>query len=126
MTKFKLLTLPLAFAIALAGGSALADGDATAGKKVFNKCKACHALEAGKKKIGPSLHGVFGRKAGSVDGFKYSKAMKVSDIVWDEESLEKFLAKPKTFLPGTKMVFAGLKKDDQRENLIAYLIQATK
>ncbi|MDH3596119.1 MAG: cytochrome c family protein [Rhodospirillales bacterium] len=126
MTKFKLLKLPLAFAIALVGGSALADGDATAGKKVFKKCQACHALEAGKKKIGPSLHGIFGRKAGSVDGFKFSKAMKASDIVWDEENMDKFLAKPKTVLPGTRMVFAGLKKDDQRKNLIAYLMQATR
>jgi cytochrome c len=126
MTKLKLLTLPLALALALASGSALAGGDAAAGKKVFKKCKACHALEAGKKKIGPSLHGIFGRKAGSVDGFKYSKAMKASDVVWDEENLDKYITKPKKFMPGTKMVFAGLKKEAQRANVIAYIKQETQ
>ncbi len=126
MTMFKPVTLFMAFAFALAGAPVLAGGDAAAGKKVFNTCRACHSLETGKKKIGPSLHGVFGRKAGSVDGFKYSKAMKASNVVWNEETLNKFLAKPKAFMPGTRMVFAGLNKDDRRKNLLAYLAQASK
>ena len=100
MTKFELLTLPLAFAFALAGGSALADGDATAGKKVFNKCKACHALEAGKKKIGPSLHGVFGRKAGSVTDYGYSDAVRMSPVVWTAETLDRWLENPQELIPG--------------------------
>ena len=107
-------------------GLAQAEGDAAKGKKVFNKCKTCHSLEAGKKKIGPSLHGLFGRTAGSVEGFKYSDAMVESGIVWDEETIELFVTKPKDMMPGTKMVFTGLKKEDQREDLIAYLMEATK
>lgn len=107
--------------LTMASGAALADGDAAAGKKVFNKCKTCHALEAGVNKIGPSLAGVIGRAAGTVEGFKYSDAMQGSGITWDEETLDKYLADPKGFIPGNKMAFAGLKKEDERENVIAYL-----
>jgi cytochrome c len=107
-------------------GLAQAEGDAAKGKKVFNKCKTCHSLEAGKNKIGPSLHGIFGRTAGSVEGFKYSDAMAESGIVWDEETIELFVTKPKDMMPGTKMVFTGLKKEDQRKDLVAYLMEATK
>ncbi len=110
------------FAAVIAFASpAFADGDAAAGEKVFNKCKACHTLEEGKNKVGPSLHGVFGRKAGSVDGFKYSKAMTDFGVTWDEGELKKFLADPKGVVPGTRMTFAGLKKEDEIENVIAYL-----
>ena len=116
----------LLLALMLATGPALAEGDAAAGKKVFNKCKTCHALEAGKKKLGPSLHGVFGRKAGMVEGFKYSQAMKDSGIVWDAATIDAYLLKPKEYIPGNKMVFAGLKKDKDRENLVAYLKEATQ
>ncbi len=114
-------TLALAFAAALGSGAALAEGDAEAGKKVFKKCKTCHTFDPGKKKIGPHLKGVVGRKAGSVEGYKYSKAMAGADITWDEASLDKFLTKPKKFLKGTKMSFAGLKKEAQRADVIAYL-----
>ena len=114
-------TLALAFAAAIGGGAALAAGDAAAGEKVFKKCKTCHSFDPGKRKLGPHLKGVVGRKAGSVEGFKYSKAMAGSDITWDEASLDEFLKKPKAFLKGTKMSFGGLKKDDQRADLIAYL-----
>ena len=107
-------------------GLAQAEGDAAKGKKVFNKCKTCHSLEAGKNKIGPSLQGLFGRTAGSVEGFKYSDAMVESGIVWDEETIELFVTKPKDMMPGTKMVFTGLKKEDQRKDLVAYLMEATK
>ena len=113
--------LALAFAAALGSGPALADGDPAKGKKVFNKCKTCHTLMAGKKKIGPHLEGIMGRAAGSVEGYKYSKAMKESGITWDEESLDAYLRKPKEYVKGTKMAFAGLKKEGDRENLIAYL-----
>ena len=107
-----------------AGQPAMADGDADAGKKVFNKCKTCHALEAGKNRVGPSLAGVFGRGAGLAEGFKYSDAMKSSGVTWDEAALDAYLADPKGFMPGNKMVFAGLKKDDEREDVIAFLKQA--
>jgi cytochrome c len=92
---------------------------------VFNKCKTCHSFDPGKKKIGPHLQGIIGRKAGSVEGYKYSKAMKAADIVWDEANLDKYLTKPKAFVKGTKMSFAGLKKEAQRQDLIAYLKEAS-
>ncbi len=114
-------TLALVFAAALGSGAALAEGDAEAGKKVFKKCKACHSFDPGKKKIGPHLKGVVGREAGSVEGYKYSKAMAAADITWDEANLDKFLTKPKAFLKGTKMSFGGLRKEAQRADLIAYL-----
>ena len=95
--------------------------DAGNGKKVFKKCVACHSLQEGKNKIGPSLYNLLGRKAGSVDGYKYSKAMKNSDVVWDEESLDKFLTKPRKFIKRTKMSFRGIKKKSLRDNIISYL-----
>jgi cytochrome c len=105
---------------------ALADGDAEKGKKVFNKCKSCHSADKETNKVGPHLVGVFGRKAGSLEGYSYSDAMKNSDIVWSAETLAEYLQKPKDYVPGTKMVFAGLNKEDQIEDVIAYLEEATK
>ncbi len=115
-------SLLLAFGLALALGSTSASAaDAEAGKKVFKKCKACHSLKAGKKKVGPSLHDVIRKKAGQMKGYKYSKAMRKADITWDEATLDAYLTKPKKFLKGTKMSFAGLKKKKDRDNIIAYL-----
>lgn len=114
----------LAFALvavtAMASGSASA-ADPAKGKRVFNKCKACHSLEAGKNKIGPSLHGIIGRTAGQVDGYKYSSAMKEAGVTWDEETLAEYLKKPRDFIPGNKMAFPGLRKEEDRANVIAYL-----
>ena len=98
----------------------------TKGKRVFNKCKACHSLKAGKNKLGPSLAKLMGRQAGTVKNFRYSKAMKKSGIIWNEKTLDQFMAKPKKFIKGTKMAFRGLKKKSQRDDLIAYLKKATK
>ena len=94
--------------------------DPVKGKKVFKKCVACHSLQEGKNKIGPSLYNLLGRKAGSVEGYKYSKAMKNSGIVWDEESLDKFLIKPRKFIPKTKMSFRGIKNKSLRDDLISF------
>ena len=96
-------------------------GDATKGKTVFRKCKACHYVDKEKNKTGPHLVNIVGRAAGAVDGFKYSKAMAGSGLVWDEETLAAFLVKPKKYLKGTKMMFAGLRKENDIANVIAYL-----
>ena len=105
--------------------SPVAAGDAALGQKVFNKCKACHGAAEPKNKVGPSLKGLIGRNAGSIEGFAYSEAMKTSGIVWSEDTLKPYLADPKAVVPGTKMSFTGLKKEEM-ENILAYLKEATK
>ena len=124
MTPKILFAAALGFAMALGSQAALAEGDAEAGKKVYKKCAACHSIKAGKKKVGPSMAGIVGRAAASVEGFKYSKAMKAygeGGAVWDDATLDAFLTKPKKAVKGTKMGFRGLKKEEQRADLIAYL-----
>ena len=89
------------------------------GERVFKKCVSCHSFT--KNKIGPNLSNIIDQKAGIVEGFKYSKAMKNSDIVWDDCSLDSFLKKPRKYIKGTKMRFSGLKKKSHREAVIKYL-----
>lgn len=96
--------------------------DAEAGKKVFTKCAACHSIGPGaKNKVGPELNGILGRKAGSLEGFKYSEALKGSGITWDDANLKEWVANPKKLVPGTKMIFPGVKDEIERDDLIAYL-----
>lgn len=115
-----LATIVAAAALLLAAGSARA-ADAEAGKKVFAKCAACHAIEAGKNKVGPSLFGIVGRKAASDPTFKYSEPMKNSGLTWDPKTLDTYLEKPMEMVKGSKMTFAGLPKPEDRANVIAYL-----
>lgn len=117
-----MLSRILALALFVAVPTIASAQDAEEGKNVFKKCRACHTIgEKAVNRVGPELNGVVGRTAGSLEGFNYSDAMKNSGIVWDEASLSEFLENPKGKVPGTKMVFAGLKKEDERANLIAYL-----
>ena len=104
-----------------------AAADVAAGQTVFNRCKICHTVEAGKPNtVGPNLHGIFGRKAGTHDGFDYSEAMKSSGVVWNDETLAQYLRDPRQFVPGNKMAFPGLKDDQQIQDLLAYLHQAAQ
>jgi len=105
----------------LLAGPALAEGDAKEGEKVFAKCRACHSVEPGKNGVGPSLAGVLGRKSGTLPGFTFSKGMVEKGVVWDEKTIAAYMADPRGYVPGNKMVFLGLKKESEVENLIAFL-----
>lgn len=125
--------LALSAAVFLVGSTyALAEGDPDKGKKVFRKCKACHMVgEKAKNRVGPILNNVVGRTAGTLEGFKFSKAMIAAGtdgvewsngpLVWNDENLTMYLKSPKKSIPKNKMAFAGLKKDADMENVIAYL-----
>ena len=113
----------VALGVALVSAGPVLAVDIKAGEKVFKKCKACHYADREKHKTGPHLVNVIGRTAGSLEDYKkYSKAMKASGIVWDEETLTEYLRAPKKYIKGTKMAFVGLKKDADIENVIAYLM----
>ncbi len=103
-------------------------GEASRGQRVFNQqCRACHTLDkGGAQTAGPNLHGVFGRKAGTAEGYAFSDAMKNSGIVWDDATLTEYNRDPKGKVPGTKMVFNGVKQAGQLADLVAYLKEATK
>lgn len=103
---------------------ALEAGDPTHGKQVFAKCQACHSLDAGVNKVGPSLHDLIGRPSASLDSYSYSDAMKNAHVNWTPETLDQYLTSPRKMVPGTKMAFPGLPKDKDRADVIAYLEQA--
>jgi cytochrome c len=108
-----------------APASAAPAGDAAKGKTIFLRCAMCHSVQNGMNKIGPSLAGVVGRKAGAIPGYGYSPVMKASKVTWTPRALDTFLARPSIAMPGTKMVFIGLPNPADRASVIAYL-QAAK
>ncbi len=119
--------LPIAATLLIGlSAPAFAEGDAAAGEKVFNKCKACHMIGDGaKNRVGPSLTGIVDEEIASNPDFKYSDAFtekKGEGVVWTDEVLHEYLISPKAFVPGTKMTFAGLKKEKDRDDVVAYLI----
>ena len=133
----KYIALALAaLSIVLASGSLSVASDEAKGRRVFNKCRACHSLAVGISKIGPSLNGIIGRKAGNwkkKNGklFPYSTAMRqagkgTKPVIWNEITLKNFLIAPGKYIPGNRMSFPGLKKTKDRDNLLAYLRKATK
>jgi cytochrome c len=117
--------LALALLLIATALPARAQGDVTKGQQVFNKCKICHEIGDGAKpRVGPPLNNIFGRTAGTMEGFSYSTPMKKAGeegLVWTEEQMSDYLENPRQAVPGTKMIFPGLKKDSDRDNVIAYL-----
>jgi cytochrome c len=110
----------------MAASSALAQ-DAAAGKASFNKCMACHAIgEGAKNKVGPELNGLDGRKSGTAEGYNYSEANKNSGITWSKDQFLDYIKEPKAKIPGTKMVFAGIKNEKEANDLWAFLAQYDK
>ena len=125
MNKF---SLGAAIVLAISATSSLASAqDVAAGKSSFNKCLACHAIgENAKNKVGPELNGLDGRKSGTAEGYSYTDANKNSGITWGEAVFKEYIKDPKAKIPGTKMVFAGIKKDTEVNDLWAYVSQFDK
>ena len=110
--------------LAVAGAGEASAQDAAAGEKVFGVCKACHQVgETAKNSVGPNLNGLIGRKSGTVAGYNYSAANKDSGITWDEATFREYIKDPKAKIPGTKMIYAGLKDEQRTNDLVAFLQQ---
>jgi cytochrome c len=126
MMKAMLASASILVAALLLGTSAHAQ-DVSAGERSFNKCRACHQLgETAKNTIGPVLNGLFGRPSGSVEGYSYSPANKAAGLTWDDTVFADYIKDPKAKMPGTKMIFAGIKNEQEIKDLAAYLKQFDK
>jgi cytochrome c len=125
MINAKSATAALGMTLLLTG-AARADGDPVRGEARFQDCAACHRLGAGVNAVGPSLHGIFTRKAGELADFRYSPAMKRSGIVWTPETLNTFISDPQALVPANRMPYAGMANAGDRADLIAYLSKASK
>ncbi len=125
--KLTVITLGVAALLAGAATTAAAAGpDPVHGKTVYARCVACHDLNTGATRLGPSLKGIMGRKSGAVAGFAYSPAMKAKGLTWNAQTLDAYLTAPTKYVPGTRMPFAGLPDAKDRADLIAYLAQAAR
>jgi cytochrome c len=120
------LTIAAAAASLLAAGIAHAQGDAKHGQKLFEECHACHAVERGVNGVGPSLYGVFGRRAAELDDFRYSPALKKSGITWTPKTLDAYIADPQKAVPANRMPYAGMPEARDRADLILYMQQVFK
>ena len=116
----------LAATAVLAANVARADGDAKRGEKLFEECHACHSTERGVHGVGPSLHGVFGRRAGALEDFRYSPALKKSGITWTTQTMDAYVVDPQKAVPAKRMPYAGMPAASDRADLIAYMQQAFK
>ncbi|MGH6899416.1 MAG: c-type cytochrome [Geminicoccaceae bacterium] len=118
------IVLPMALVLLAGAGAAQAQGDPENGEEVFGTCQACHAIDEEKNGVGPHLVGIFGREAGSVEGYNYSNALKSSEIAWEDDTIAAYVKEPKAYVPGTKMLPIGL-DDEEIADLLAYLHEAT-
>jgi cytochrome c len=128
LSTYSLRSLRLIATIVPLGASSavFAEGDAARGETRFVECAACHKLVPGENSVGPSLHGVFGRKAATLSDFRYSPALKRSGITWTSETLDTFIADPQKAVPANRMPYAGMPEARDRADLIAYLLKALK
>ena len=115
-----------AFAVALVVSTSVNSQDKNRGQKLFEECRACHAVERGPQGVGPDLHGVFGRKAGALDEFRFSPALKRSGITWTPQALDAYVADPQKAIPQNRMPYAGMPEARDRADLIAYMREAFK
>ena len=122
----KTAALIAAATLVAAAGAAQAQGDAARGEKLFEQCHACHSIERGANEVGPTLFGMFDRKAGELDDFRYSPALKRSGIAWTAQTLDEFVADPQKKVPGNRMPYAGMSDARERADLIAYLQKVAK
>jgi cytochrome c2 len=125
MIDAKRMTITLLMTL-LPFAAARADGDPARGEARFQECAACHRLESGANEVGPSLQGIFTRKAGELQDFRYSPAMKRSGIVWTAQTIGQYIADPQAMIPANRMPYAGMASPADRADLIAYLVMATK
>lgn len=127
MRRALVAALGLVITTGITTSAALAQGDAAAGEKVFRMCAPCHSIGPGAtNKVGPVLNGLDGRKVGSYPGYNYTDANKKSGITWGEATFKKYVTNPRAMIPGTKMIFAGIKSQHQRDDLWAYVSQFDK
>jgi len=122
----RMIHILAAIAVVAVPVAALADGDVARGEQKFGDCAACHSVETGVNNVGPSLHAVFGRKAGDLVDFRYSPALKRSGITWTTQTLDQFIADPQKVVPANRMPYGGMTDAGDRADLIAYLQKASK
>ncbi len=121
------ILIPALFLSSLLAVSSAAAQDVSAGERSFNKCRACHQIgETARNGVGPELNGLFGRHTGSVEGYAYSAANKAANLTWDEKTFAEYIRDPKAKIPGTKMVFVGIKNDKEIADLTAFRKQFGK